>query len=86
LFRWPEAGYALPIRADLLAWNMAAGLCAEGSERAMTLEADVAGRRVLIVADRYRFEPTCTAVHLLRAGGALRVGVLALGADLEYVL
>jgi len=52
----------------------------------MTLEADVAGRRVLIVADRYRFEPTCTAVHLLRAGGALRVGVLALGADLEYVL
>jgi hypothetical protein len=85
LFGWPEVGYTLPIRADLFAWGMAARLGAAGSERAMTLEAGVAGRRVLIVADRYRFEPTSTAVHLLRAAGASRVGVLTLCADLESV-
>lgn len=78
LFARPGVDYPLAVRTDLLTWEMAAGPGAVASDEAMRLQGQVAGRRVLIVCDWYRFDRACPAVHVLRAGGASRVGVLAL--------
>ena len=81
LFGWPGVDYPLSVREELFLWGVAAGLGAVGTECAMTLQRAVNGRRVLILTDYYRLDPTCSAVHLLHAGGAAKVGVLALCAD-----
>jgi len=86
LFGRPGVDYPLAIRRDLFAWNMAAGLHAARVDRAMTLTRRVAGLRMLLLCDVYRLDPLSSAVHLLRAGDASRVGVLALCADLKDCL